>query len=56
MTPAVSRALAAFIAATGIGREAARRLAGQYANARSVAELPEWITEKVSGGDHPSDR
>lgn len=45
MNADVSRALAQFITATGLGREAARQLAEQFANTKSAGELPDWITE-----------
>lgn len=49
MTAEVSRALAAFIASLGLGREAARALADQYASTTSVHDLPDWLTERDDG-------
>lgn len=45
MAADVSRALAVFIARTGVGREASRDLAARYAPASSIGDLPAWITE-----------
>lgn len=45
MSADVSRALAIFIARTGVGREASRDLAARYAAASSIGDLPAWLTE-----------
>lgn len=44
MEAEVSRVLAAFVTDMGLGQDAARALAGEYATA-SVGDLPGWLTE-----------
>lgn len=45
MSAEVSRAIAAFIADMGLGRDAAKVLSEQFADVQNVNDLPDWVTE-----------
>lgn len=51
----VSRALARFITATGLGQDGARALVAEYGTATSVGQLPEWLTEEPGPEPIPLD-